>query len=107
MAKRSHLEGSPDLAIEIVSPDSIARDWREKFLEYEAAGVKEYWIIDPLTDSFEASVRNAEGKLMKTGLNPEGEFHSAIVPEFWLKPEWFWQADLPDPIQHLRVLGAI
>ena len=44
------LDGPPDLAIEIVSPDSVARDWREKFFEYEAAGVLEYWIIDPTTE---------------------------------------------------------
>jgi len=29
--------------MEIVSPDSEARDWREKYLDYQAAGVREYW----------------------------------------------------------------
>jgi len=40
-----HVEGAPDLVIEIVSPDSVVRDWREKYFEYEAAGVQEYWVI--------------------------------------------------------------
>jgi len=47
--KPTHIEGPPDLCIEIVSPDSQARDWREKYLEYEAAGVHEYWVIDPMS----------------------------------------------------------
>jgi Uma2 family endonuclease len=38
----------PILAIEIVSPDSIKRDYRYKRSEYAALGVPEYWIIDPL-----------------------------------------------------------
>jgi len=42
-----HIEGAPDLVIEIVSPDSVVRDWREKYFEYEAAGIREYWVIDP------------------------------------------------------------
>ena len=37
-------EGAPDFVIEIVSPKSVDRDWNEKFAEYEAAGVREYWI---------------------------------------------------------------
>jgi Uma2 family endonuclease len=40
--------GVADICIEIVSEDSIDRDYKEKLAEYEAAGVQEYWIIDPL-----------------------------------------------------------
>ena len=36
----TEVEGAPDLVIEIVSPDSPARDWRDKYLEYEAASVR-------------------------------------------------------------------
>lgn len=104
--KTNHLEGPPDFAIEIVSPDSVARDWREKFLEYEASGVKEYWIIDPLTEKLEASVRNAEGKFVRVDLAADGVLHSATVPGFWLKPAWLWQAELPDPLICLRELGV-
>lgn len=103
----NHFEGSPDLVIEIVSRDCVARDWREKFLEYEAAGVQEYWIIDPLTETFEASVRDANGKFAKVELDANGVLHSATVAGFWLKPEWLWQPELTDPIPHLRELGAL
>ena len=39
----SHLSGPADLAVEIVSPDSLGRDRGDKFAEYGAAGIPEYW----------------------------------------------------------------
>ena len=38
----------PLLAIEIVSLDSIQRDYRYKRSEYAAVGIAEYWIVNPL-----------------------------------------------------------
>lgn len=43
----THLEGPPDLAIEIVSPGSARRDRRGKLRRYELHGIREYWIVDP------------------------------------------------------------
>ena len=48
LLEEAHLEGAPDLAMEIVSPDSRERDEDNKFKEYEAYGIREYWIIAPL-----------------------------------------------------------
>ncbi len=38
-----------DLVVEVVSEDESSRyrDWRSKPVEYAAAGIREYWIIDP------------------------------------------------------------
>src|SRR4051794_38086138 len=47
IVKPTVIDGAPDLAIEIVSPDSEARDWRDKYIDYEKSGVREYWVIDP------------------------------------------------------------
>ena len=105
--QKKHLEGPPDLAIEIVSPDSGDRDWRDKLLEYEAAGVVEYWIIDPLTETFQGLLRNTEGQFDKMELDATGVFRSVTVPGFWLKPEWLWQPELPDPVEFLRELGVL
>lgn len=41
-------ETPPLLVIEIVSQDSINRDYRYKRSEYAANNIPEYWIIDPL-----------------------------------------------------------
>jgi Uma2 family endonuclease len=39
--------GVPDLAIEVTSPGTKKEDRKDKYSEYENAGIKEYWIIDP------------------------------------------------------------
>ncbi len=39
--------GAPDWIIEIVSPSSRRMDYYTKLFKYRAAGVKEYWIVDP------------------------------------------------------------
>lgn len=38
----------PEIAVEVVSPSSATRDHVEKPRDYLAAGVKEYWIVDPI-----------------------------------------------------------
>ena len=43
--------GAPDLCIEIVSPSSRKRDYEKKRMKYQNAGVREYWIVDPKTES--------------------------------------------------------
>ena len=40
--------GSPDWIIEIVSPSSKQMDYFTKLIKYRTAGVREYWIVDPL-----------------------------------------------------------
>ena len=42
------LRTPPLLIVEVVSPESIDRDYEEKFSEYADFGVDEYWIVDPL-----------------------------------------------------------
>lgn len=43
-----HIEGAPDLIVEVLSPGSSARDLRDKKALYERAGVREYLVVDPL-----------------------------------------------------------
>lgn len=40
--------GPPDLIVEILSPGNTHREMREKYEVYEEAGVKEYWIVNPM-----------------------------------------------------------
>lgn len=48
---RRGVHGGPDLVIEILSPSSARYDKLIKFKLYQSAGVKEYWIVDPVTRS--------------------------------------------------------
>ncbi|MFK0730241.1 MAG: Uma2 family endonuclease [Gloeotrichia echinulata GP01] len=41
-------QSPPLLIVEVVSPESVKRDYRYKRSEYAALEVPEYWIVDPL-----------------------------------------------------------
>ncbi|HGE69650.1 TPA: Uma2 family endonuclease, partial [Candidatus Poribacteria bacterium] len=46
----------PDLVVEILSESTIDTDRKDKFYEYEKAGVLEYWIVDPDAKTIEVYV---------------------------------------------------
>ncbi|MFP3043157.1 Uma2 family endonuclease [Treponema primitia] len=48
--------GAPDLVIEILSPSTARHDKVLKFNKYQDAGVREYWIVDPDTQSVQICV---------------------------------------------------
>lgn len=48
MDRPAVFEAPPLLAVEIVSEESIKRDYRYKRSEYAAVEIPEYWIVDPL-----------------------------------------------------------
>lgn len=43
--------GAPDWIIEIVSPSTSRNDYGVKLFKYRTAGVREYWIVNPLTNT--------------------------------------------------------
>lgn len=61
--------GAPDLVVEILSPTSVSRDWFTKLRAYEKAGVKEYWIVDPVHGIVHVKLLGRNG-LYKDGSNP-------------------------------------
>jgi Uma2 family endonuclease len=42
--------GAPDWIVEIVSPGSRNMDYLVKLLKYQSSGVREYWIVDPMSE---------------------------------------------------------
>lgn len=44
---RKCIVGAPDLVVEVFSPSSAHMDTKIKLVKYAAAGVREYWLIDP------------------------------------------------------------
>lgn len=104
LIRPTYLDGPPDLVVEVVSPDSVARDYREKYLDYQAAGVREYWIVDPLSRTLEAS-RLEDGAFRRVE-EAGGRVASGVLPGFFLRPEWLWQQPLPRVRDVLRDLGV-
>jgi len=93
--KETYLDGPADLVVEIVSPESAERDRGKKFYEYEASGVREYWLIDPDRRWAEFYRLGEDGRYRVAFAGEEGEFRSEVLPGFWLRVEWLWQEPLP------------
>ena len=54
--------GAPDWIIEILSPATAQKDFRENYDVYEHAGVREYWLIHPHEQTIIAYQLNDQGK---------------------------------------------
>jgi Uma2 family endonuclease len=62
-----NVQGPPDVAIEILSPGTAARDRDLKRKRYEHFGVKEYWLVDPDANTLEI-LRLTEGRFHRLSL---------------------------------------
>ncbi len=105
---RHELAGPADLVVEVISDDSVARDRDEKFYEHQAAGVREYWIIDPRPGRLRADfyVLDARGRYRAVPPDDDNIYRSTVLPGFWLDVEWLWRSD-PHPLAALgRIMGA-
>lgn len=73
----------PDIVVEVVSDSSARRDYHSKRSEYLAAGVREYWIIDPRKSSALILIRRADSWIEKR-LTRRGKWRSPLLPGFAL-----------------------
>lgn len=53
-------EGAPDWIIEIVSPSSLRADCAIKLFKYRTAGVREYWIVNPMKEVVQTYIFEGE-----------------------------------------------
>ncbi len=100
----NHLEGPPDLCIEVVSPDEPGRDYVVKFKEYQRVGVKEYWIVNPLGDLMDAYTLKG-GKFVKIR-KINGRYHSPVLPGLSIDPAWLWKNPMPNVLRVLQEQGV-
>jgi Uma2 family endonuclease len=94
LVQRGFTDGPPDLALEIVSPESVERDYTKKRLQYQRAGVLEYWIVDELEERL-TLLRLASGGRYREVRPRKGVLTSEAMPGFWVRPEWLWQRPRP------------
>jgi Uma2 family endonuclease len=101
------LAGPADLAIEVISDDSIHRDRVDKFYEYQEGGVREYWIIDPRPgkERVDCYWLTLQGRYQAILPDDDGRYHSTVLPDFWFHPDWLWQEPKPDPLLTLAEIA--
>jgi Uma2 family endonuclease len=103
--RENFLDGPADLAVEIVSPDSVTRDRVEKYREYEAGGVREYWLIDPAALRAEFFGLMADGRYRPLPVEGDGVFRSVVLPGLWLTTGWLWRR--PPLMDVLKAWGLV
>ena len=91
--------GAADICIEVVSRESRARDYGDKFNEYKTGGVREYWIIDPETRNADFYRLAASGDYELIAPDAESHHTTPLLPNFKLHVPILWQQPLPDYFQ--------
>ncbi|HLU08534.1 MAG TPA: Uma2 family endonuclease [Oceanobacillus sp.] len=105
--KDTYVDGPADLVVEIISPDSDTRDRVEKFSEYQAGGVPEYWILDPIYEETLFYQRDEKGLFRRIQPDENGVYHSAVLPQLALPVEVLWRPNLPDGEETRRMVEAM
>jgi hypothetical protein len=71
----------PEIIVEVVSADSVTRDYVEKREEYLAFGVREYWIVD--SDKRQVLIlQRSRGTWVERVLQPGDMYETKLLPGF-------------------------
>jgi len=92
---RTAFIGAADICIEIVSPESVERDYADKFVEYEAAGVGEYWLIDPDRRRARFYQRGDSGQFVESSIGVDEIYRTPLLPRLHVHIPTFWLSPLP------------
>jgi Uma2 family endonuclease len=96
--------GPADICIEVVSPESVARDYGDKFMEYEKAGVREYWIIDPLRQRCDFNRLDESGVYGVVPLDETESYRTPLLPRLTLHVPTLWLDELPGVLATTQVI---
>jgi Uma2 family endonuclease len=99
--------GPADICIEIVSKESISRDYSDKFSEYQEAGVREYWIIDPLRKVVDFHRLDETGAYTQQLPDAEGNYQTPLLPKFIFHVPTLWLDPLPKPSAILKTVQTM
>ncbi len=90
----THIEGAPTLVVEILSPSTSRKDRFQKMRIYQNAGVKHYWLVNPLEKTVECfALRNNVYALLASGMDedilvhPDFDGLSIALEGLWGEPE--------------------
>jgi len=103
LVRRGFTAGPLDLAVEIVSPECVERDYDRKRRQYERAGVPEYWIVDEIEQKVTLLRLAVHGKYREVRPR-KGILVSEAMPGFWLRVAWLWQQPRPKKTAVLKLL---
>ncbi len=79
--KDARIVGAPDLVVEVASPGTVTHDRREKYDAYEQAGVSEYWMVDPATQTVEVRILEGQRYELLGLFSAKQQMRSRLIPE--------------------------
>jgi Uma2 family endonuclease len=91
-ARGQKIGSAPDFVIEFLSPGSRLLDLRTKRDDYAAFGVREYWVIDPIT--LVAVCWKLDGGVFVEAAHPGDALESVVIAGFVLR--------IPDLRQYMQ-----
>lgn len=74
-------KGAPDLIVEVLSPSAQRHDRFVKLALYQRAGVREYWIAEPETQTIQVMLRDGNGVLQLHEVYGQGDIARVNVLE--------------------------
>lgn len=89
------MNGPTDIVIEVVSPESVERDYEDKFKEYQKGGVPEYWIFDPMQFASRFYLL-VDGKYQHQDVTEN--YRTPRLPMLMLHIPTLWERPLPGPL---------
>jgi Uma2 family endonuclease len=92
----TYMDGPADICIEVVSPGSVETDYGVKLAEYEAGGVREYWLVDATRRSCHFHRLTDDGLYHPVPLDADGNYRSPLLPGLVIHTPTLWQETLPD-----------
>ena len=105
LIRDNHVEGAPDLVVEVLSPRTADRDIGPKFAEYEQHGVLEYWILDP--EALAHRFYRRAGELLVEYAAGAAKIESRAVPGFFVMREWLDPERLPPLTESLALIERL
>jgi Putative restriction endonuclease len=93
----THIDQTPDLAVEIVSPSNKGKKWEDDLAFYHQAGFPEFWLVqlDGAVEIWRASQPN-----IHTTCEPGELFSSPLFPGLAVDPAWI--KNFPEEIMLIR-----
>lgn len=86
---QERIEGTPDLAVEVLSPGTARRDRVQKLSLYAESDIREYWIVDPLERQIEFLVNEGGRYVVEMPAGPV--YRSRVLPEIELDIPTLWK----------------
>jgi Uma2 family endonuclease len=88
---KGSVNGSPDLAVEIVSPSTSKKEHFLKFGAYLDAGVREYWVIEPEKKLVQVHLYE-NGHFLYSDYKGDAVIQSIVLPGFSIELKTLWVA---------------